>query len=126
MRPEPPIGPEREGPAMSKPAVVSVPVVNAEADAPLVSDNAATAPGYLGLDVGQRQVSACLLLADGREAVRRWSVPNHDHDDHAGARQRTSWSARGGERGVAGSGSQPRLVVSSSRPESRRPAQRRG
>jgi transposase len=32
--------------------------------------------GYLGLDVGQSDVTACLLLVDGREAVRRWSVPN--------------------------------------------------
>jgi transposase len=32
--------------------------------------------GYLGLDVSQAEVVACLLLADGREPVRRWSVPN--------------------------------------------------
>ncbi|MDQ6669356.1 MAG: IS110 family transposase [Chloroflexota bacterium] len=61
---------------MSKPPVLNVPVVNAEALGPPVSENTATALRYLGLDVGQRQVSACLLLADGREAIRRWSVPN--------------------------------------------------
>lgn len=32
--------------------------------------------GYLGLDVSQAEVTACLLLPDGREAVRRWTVPN--------------------------------------------------
>jgi hypothetical protein len=32
--------------------------------------------GYLGLDVSQAEVVACLLLADGREPVRRWSIPN--------------------------------------------------
>lgn len=32
--------------------------------------------GSLGLDVSQREVVACLLLADGREAVPRWRVPN--------------------------------------------------
>ena len=32
--------------------------------------------GYLGLDVSQAEVVACLLLADGCEPVRRWSVPN--------------------------------------------------
>ena len=36
----------------------------------------ADGPGYLGLDVSQAEVVACLLLPDGREAVRRWSVPN--------------------------------------------------
>jgi hypothetical protein len=32
--------------------------------------------GYVGLDVSQAEVVACLLLPDGREAVRRWSVAN--------------------------------------------------
>ena len=32
--------------------------------------------GYLGLDVSQAEVTACLLLPDGREAVRRWTVLN--------------------------------------------------
>lgn len=32
--------------------------------------------GYLGLDVSQAEVVACLLLPDGHEAVRRWTVPN--------------------------------------------------
>jgi transposase len=32
--------------------------------------------GYLGLDVSQAEVVACLLLPDGQEAVRRWPVPN--------------------------------------------------
>ena len=32
--------------------------------------------GYLGLDVSQAEVVACLLLPDGREAVPRWAVPN--------------------------------------------------
>jgi transposase len=50
--------------------------VRTEAQAPPVSESGAAALGYLGLDVSQAQVSACLLLADGREAVRRWSVPN--------------------------------------------------
>jgi len=32
--------------------------------------------GYLGVDVSQAEGIACLLLADGREAVPRWRVPN--------------------------------------------------
>lgn len=32
---------------------------------------------FVGLDVSQDEVVACLLLADGREAVRRWSIPNN-------------------------------------------------
>lgn len=32
--------------------------------------------GFLGLDVSQAEVVACLLLPDGREAVPRWTVPN--------------------------------------------------
>jgi transposase len=32
--------------------------------------------GYVGLDVSQAEVVACLLLPDGREATRRWVVPN--------------------------------------------------
>jgi transposase len=37
--------------------------------------------GYVGLDVSQAEVVACLLLPDGREAIRRWVVPN----THSGA-----------------------------------------
>ena len=32
--------------------------------------------GYVGLDVSQAEVVACLLLPNGREATRRWVVPN--------------------------------------------------
>jgi hypothetical protein len=32
---------------------------------------------FLGLDVSQGEVVACLLLADGREAVPRWRIPNN-------------------------------------------------
>jgi transposase len=32
--------------------------------------------GYVGLDVSQAEVVACLLLPDGREASRRWQVAN--------------------------------------------------
>ena len=32
--------------------------------------------GYLGLDVSQAEVVACLLLPDGREVGPRWTVPN--------------------------------------------------
>jgi transposase len=32
--------------------------------------------GYLGVDVGQSEAVACLLLPDGREAVPRWAIPN--------------------------------------------------
>jgi transposase len=53
------------------------PAAKPEAQPPPVSEtDEATALGYLGLDVGQSEVTACLLLADGREAVRRWTVPN--------------------------------------------------
>jgi len=33
-------------------------------------------PAYVGLDISQETVVACVVLADGREPVRRWSVPN--------------------------------------------------
>ena len=36
----------------------------------------ATGLGCVGLDVSQAEVVACLLLPDGREAVRRWAVAN--------------------------------------------------
>ena len=32
--------------------------------------------GYVGLDVSQAEVVACLLLPDGREVGPRWTVPN--------------------------------------------------
>jgi hypothetical protein len=32
--------------------------------------------GYLGWDVSQAEVVACLLLPDGQAAVLRWAVPN--------------------------------------------------
>lgn len=31
---------------------------------------------YVGLDISQETVMACVVLADGHEPVRRWSVPN--------------------------------------------------
>ena len=31
---------------------------------------------YVGLDVSHATVVACFLLADGREPVPRWTVPN--------------------------------------------------
>ncbi len=34
-------------------------------------------PAYLGLDVSQAEVVACLLLPDGRETVPRFAVPNN-------------------------------------------------
>jgi transposase len=40
---------------------------------------AATAPGQIacvGLDVSRDEAVACCVLADGREPIRRWSVPN--------------------------------------------------
>jgi hypothetical protein len=37
---------------------------------------AAAAVAYVGLDVGQREAVGCCLLADGREPVPRWVVPN--------------------------------------------------
>ncbi len=46
----------------------SGPAVSPEAQAPPASEPEPTALGYLGLDVGQCAVTACLLLADGREA----------------------------------------------------------
>ena len=36
----------------------------------------AETPALLGLDVSQAEVVACLLLPDGREATRRWTVAN--------------------------------------------------
>jgi len=36
----------------------------------------ASGMGYVGLDVSHAEVVACVLLPDGREAVRRWSVAN--------------------------------------------------
>lgn len=59
---------------MSKSVTSSGPEVCAEA--PPASELGSVALGYLGLDVGQSEVTVCLLLTDGREAVRRWSVPN--------------------------------------------------
>src|SRR6266487_2722050 len=61
---------------MSKSVTSSGAMVSAETLAPPVSETEPIALGYLGLDVGQSEVTACLLLVDGREAVRRWSVPN--------------------------------------------------
>ena len=37
---------------------------------------AVAAVAYVGLDVGQREAVGCWLLADGREPVPRWVVPN--------------------------------------------------
>lgn len=53
----------------------SAALVAAEDEAPPPA-SPALPTGYLGLDVSQAEVVACLLLPDGREAVRRWSVPN--------------------------------------------------
>jgi transposase len=61
---------------MSKSVTSSGPEVGTGAQAPPASGAGPAALGYLGLDVGQCEVTACLLLTDGREAVRRWSVPN--------------------------------------------------
>jgi transposase len=61
---------------MSKSITSSGPSVSPEAQAPPASERECTALGYLGLDVSQAEVTACLLLPDGREAVRRWTVPN--------------------------------------------------
>jgi transposase len=43
--------------------------------------------GYVGLDVSQDEVVACLLLPDGREAVRRWTEPNTQPGGEALARR---------------------------------------
>jgi hypothetical protein len=69
VRPEPPINPKtgRET-AMSKSVTSSGPRVGAEAQAQPVSETGSAALGSLGLDVGQCEVTACLLLADGQEA----------------------------------------------------------
>jgi hypothetical protein len=61
---------------MSESVTSGGPRVGTLAQAPPVSETGSAALGYLGLDVGQSEVTACLLLSDGREAVRRWSVPN--------------------------------------------------
>ena len=47
-----------------------------QAPAPAAPTRPLGGVGYLGLDVSQAEVTACLLLPDGREAVRRWTVPN--------------------------------------------------
>ena len=47
-----------------------------QAPAPSAPTRPLSGVGYLGLDVSQAEVTACLLLPDGREAVRRWTVPN--------------------------------------------------
>jgi hypothetical protein len=41
----------------------------------------------VGLDVSQDEVVACLLLPDGREAVRRWTEPNTQPGGEALARR---------------------------------------
>ena len=61
---------------MSESVTSGGPRVGMLAQAPPASETGSAALGYLGLDVGQSEVTACLLLSDGREAVRRWSVPN--------------------------------------------------
>jgi transposase len=43
--------------------------------------------GYVGLDVSQDEIVACLLLPDGREAVRRWTEPNTQPGGEALARR---------------------------------------
>ena len=43
--------------------------------------------GYLGLDVSQDEVVACLLLPDGREATPRWRVANTQSGAEALARR---------------------------------------
>jgi hypothetical protein len=69
VRPEPPISPKtgRET-AMSKSVMSGGPRVGTEAQAQPVSETGSAALGSLGLDVGQCEVTACLLLADGQEA----------------------------------------------------------
>jgi transposase len=54
--------------------------------------------GYLGLDVSQAEVVACLLFADGREAVRRWSVPNTQSGGEALATRVAALAAQHGVR----------------------------
>ncbi|MDR3455132.1 MAG: IS110 family transposase [Rhodoferax sp.] len=63
---------------MSKQHSASVPplVPSLQEDAPPRPAQPQGGVGYLGLDVSQAEVTACLLLPDGREAVRRWTVPN--------------------------------------------------
>jgi transposase len=43
--------------------------------------------GYVGLDVSQDEVVACLLLPDGREAARRWTESNTQPGGEALARR---------------------------------------
>jgi hypothetical protein len=61
---------------MSKSVRSDGPAASVEAPASSSREMEGSPLGYLGLDVGQSEVTACLLLVDGREAVRRWSVPN--------------------------------------------------
>ncbi len=56
---------------------LDVPPPPGTADGPLPP---AAGLGYVGLDVSQAEVVACLLLPDGREATRRWSVANTQPD----------------------------------------------
>ena len=58
-------------PAQSRKAISAVPPPEEGPPSHLT-----TRLGYVGLDVSQAEVVACLLLPDGREAVRRWSVAN--------------------------------------------------
>jgi transposase len=58
-------------PAQSRKAISAVPPPEEGRPSHLT-----TRLGYVGLDVSQAEVVACLLLPDGREAVRRWSVAN--------------------------------------------------
>src|ERR1700682_4379401 len=69
VRPEPPIKPKtgRET-AMSRSVTSSGPRVGTEAQAQTASEPGSAALGSLGLDVGQCEVPACLLLADGQAA----------------------------------------------------------
>ena len=56
-------------PAQSRKAISAVPPPEEGPPSHLT-----TRLGYVGLDVSQAEVVACLLLPDGREAVRRWSA----------------------------------------------------
>ncbi len=59
---------------------------------------AAEAPALLGLDVSQAEVVACLLLPEGQEATRRWSVANSQSGAQALAERVREVVARHGVR----------------------------
>jgi transposase len=58
------------------------------------AESGAAARGYLGLDVSQEEVVACLLLPDGREATPRWGVANTQTGAEALARRLAELAAQ--------------------------------